>query len=285
MGQKQEATKDYLRIKQAIEFIEAKPSSSLKECAQHLHLSPEHFQKLFTRWAGVSPKQYSQFLKKEYAVAQLKNYQSSLQEISFNSGLSSSGRLHDLIINFYGMTPKEYAKQGESLLINYGECESPFGKCFLAATEKGICKLAFFDNKAEKEKLLEELLQEWSKAKFKNDEVLINKTASLIFDKPNSAKKQTLKVLVKGTHFQLKVWEALLAIREGTLCAYSDIAKAIEQPSATRAVSSAIANNNVALLVPCHRVIRQSGESNLYRWGKTRKKAIIGWEAAHKTVN
>jgi len=249
-----------------------------------LKLSPEHFQKLFSRWAGVSPKQYAQFLKKEYAIQLLENSSENLQSISDKSGLSGTGRLHDLIINFYGMTPGEYATQGKHLNIDYGFHETRFGDCLIASTDKGICKLAFFDNETEKNMLLEELSQQWSLASINENHQRTQILCKQIFNKPKNNKDNSLKLLVKGTPFQLKVWEALLKIPEGKLCSYQQLAQNIYQPSATRAVSSAIARNQIGLLIPCHRVIRQSGDFNQYRWSATRKQAMIGWEASQSNI-
>lgn len=281
---------DYQRVAKAIEFLKANQLSppSLEDTAQHLHLSPEHFQKLFTRWAGVSPKQFSQYLTKEYATQCLREFNLSNQTIALKSGLSGSGRLHDLMVKTYGMTPGEYAQQGKNLTIDFGFHTSPFGDCLIASTEKGICKLAFFDSEHEKQALLTDLKSEWSLSRIIQNQNVTERLLPAIFNSKTSEiksfdKKKSptlLRVLLKGTHFQLQVWEALLTIPEGKLCAYSDVAEHLGKENATRAVSSAIAKNNIAVLIPCHRVIRQNGEFNQYRWGSTRKQAIIGWEAS-----
>lgn len=282
----QEASLDYERVAQAIRFLCAnqQQAPSLNDTAEHVHLSPEHFQKLFSRWAGVSPKQFTQYLRKEYAIKCLHEQSMSLQKVALDSGLSGSGRLHDLMIQTYGMTPKDYSNAGKNLSISYGFHPSPFGYCLIANTEKGICKLAFFDSEAEKQNLIKELTSEWSLANLVHDQLLTQKLLSKIFNLEQKNKKIPLKLLLKGTSFQLKVWEALLSIPSGKLCAYSDLAKRIDQDNATRAVSSAVAKNNIALLIPCHRVIRQSGEFNQYRWGALRKQAMIAWEAS-QTIN
>jgi len=291
MKNKSDSQFDYQRVAKAIEFLKANQFSppSLEATAQHLDLSPEHFQKLFSRWAGVSPKQFSQYLTKEYATQCLREYNLSKQATALKSGLSGGGRLHDLIVKTYGMTPGEYALQGKNLTIVFGFHASPFGDCLIASTEKGICKLAFFDNENEKHELLEDLKNEWSLAQIFQNQTITEALLPAIFStetletKGFDTKKSPipLKVLLKGTHFQLQVWEALLNIPEGKLCSYGDLATHIEKPNATRAVSSAVAKNNIALLIPCHRVIRQNGDFNQYRWGAVRKQAMIGWEACH----
>ncbi len=284
MNSNPEHHRDYQRIKQAIEYINAKPDADLTSCAAHLNLSPEHFQKLFSRWAGVSPKQYAQFLKKEHAIALLQSQQENLQVISDKSGLSGTGRLHDLIVNFYGMSPGEYASAGKNLNIDFGFHQTLFGECLIATTERGICKLAFFDNEEERQTLFNELKQQWSLATLSENNQKTKQICEQVFSTRENKEKNSLKILVKGTPFQIKVWEALLNIPEGKLWSYQDLAKSMEKETATRAVSSAIARNNIALLIPCHRVIRQNGDFNQYRWGKTRKQAMIAWEASQNLL-
>lgn len=285
MNTKHEQHRDYQRIKLAIEFLNTNPSAELNTCAKHLNLNPEHFQKLFTRWAGVSPKQYTQYLKKEHAIHLLQTQNKNMQTISHESGLSGAGRLHDLIVTFYGMTPGEYASQGKSLDIHYGFHATRFGDCLLASTQKGICKLAFFDNEDEKNTLLGELKEQWSLAKIVENTQQTEHLFKNIFNQKNNSEEISLKLMVKGTPFQLKVWEALLKIPDGKLWSYQDVAQSMNQENATRAVSSAIARNQIALLIPCHRVIRQNGDFNQYRWGRTRKQAMIGWEASQQSLH
>ncbi len=272
-------SRDYQRIATAITFLNAHPAASLEQCAQHLHLSPEHFQKLFSRWAGVSPKQYARFLQKEYAKAALV-HSKNLLEAADNSQLSGTARLYDLFIQFYGMTPAQYRAEGKNMVIDYGKHPSPFGDCLIAITDKGICKLAFYDDAQQLACLENELRQEWPQAQIQYNPQSTQQTLEKIFSKHTSNHKQSLKVLIKGTEFQIKVWEALLKIPQGNLVSYSDLASAMEQAEATRAVSSAVARNKIALLIPCHRVIKQNGVFNQYRWGATRKQAMIAWEAS-----
>jgi len=277
-------SKNYQRIAKAIAYLaeHQQQQPSLDELSVHLHMSPFHLQRLFSEWAGVSPKQFLTFLNKEAAVQRLR--ENSVANASYSSGLSSTGRMHDLIIKCYGMTPGEYARSGEQLTIYYGFHQSPFGECLIASTEKGICKLAFFNNNEEKNLLLAELKQEWPAAEFIVDKKQTETISQQIFPDKNIAQgkinKQPLAVLLKGSAFQLQVWEALLRIPFGEIRAYADVATLAGKPQATRAVSSAIAKNPVGWLIPCHRVIRQNGDFNQYRWDPIRKQAMIGWEAS-----
>lgn len=278
-----EQHRDYQRIAKAIDFINAAKSQppSLESCAQHVNLSPAHFHKLFSRWAGVSPKQYMRFLQKEHA-RQCLLESSSLLQAAQNSHLSSTGRLYDLFIHSYGMTPGEYRNQGKTLNIDYGFHQSPFGECLLATTQKGICKLAFFDSPTEKQLLLDELQKDWALASLNANQRSTAELLPRIFKRYNTNPKVPLKLVLKGTQFQIQVWEALLSIPSSQLHSYNHVAQIIQQAKATRAVSSAIANNQIGWLIPCHRVIRQNGDFNQYRWGSTRKQAMIAWEASQE---
>ena len=284
----QEKSKNYQRIASAITFIaeHQREQPGLDELSAHLHLSPFHLQRLFSEWAGVSPKQFLLFLNKENAVRRLR--ENSIAETSYASGLSGPGRLHDLMIKCYGMTPGEYARLGECLDIYYAFHQSPFGNCFIASTDKGICKLAFFNHIQEKNLLLDELKREWPAANFIADAAKIEKISEHIFatpsSKPRSKKTKSLSILLKGSAFQLQVWEALLRIPFGELKTYGDVAELVGKAQATRAVSSAIAKNPVGWLIPCHRVIRRNGDFNQYRWDPIRKQAMIGWEASQKLL-
>ena len=267
-------------IAKAIQYLvdNQKNQPSLAELSAHARLSEYHFQRVFSEWVGVSPKQFLQYLTKEYAKQQLKNQ--TVLNAAYASGLSSSGRLHDLMIRCEGMTPGEYKKLGEGLTIYYGACASVFGGCFLATTDRGICILEFFDSNEELTFLLKEFQREWGRALLVEDVKKIETLANNIFSREKN-KKQPLKLLLKGTQFQLKVWEALLTIPEGKLVSYQQIADAIQSPKAVRAAASAVARNNISYIIPCHRVIRQTGEFGQYRWNIFRKQAMIAWEACH----
>lgn len=271
-------TLNYQRIATAIEFINNnfRSQPTLDEIAEHVHLSPFHFQKLFTDWAGVSPKKFLQFITLSYAKSILRKPQTTLFEVADETGLSGTSRLHDLFIKIEGMTPGEYKNGGENLKINYSFYESPFGKLLAGSTPKGICYLMFVDAN---EVSINDLKNRFPKAEFTQQPDDFQKRGVAFFtdSKVNSA---NVKLHLKGTDFQLKVWESLLKIPTGGLSTYGNIATDICKPNASRAVGTAIGSNPVALLIPCHRVIQTSGSFGGYMWGITRKQAMIGWEAA-----
>ncbi|GAA0414846.1 methylated-DNA--[protein]-cysteine S-methyltransferase [Cocleimonas flava] len=279
-------SRDYERIEAAILFIKEnfQQQPSLDEIAAHVHLSPFHFQRLFTDWAGISPKQFLQYTSINYAKQILKESQSTLLEVSEKTGLSGTGRLHDLFIKIEGMTPGEYKKGGESLTIYYQYVQSIFGLVLVASTEKGICYMGFVAE--EKRKTFEELLQRFPQATFKEAEKELHSHIVNFgkFDSYNSGSDSfndgMINLHIKGSEFQLNVWEALLKIPLGQLNTYGNIADIIKRPKASRAVGTAIGGNPVAFLIPCHRVIRASGVSGGYMWGQERKSAMLGWEAA-----
>ena len=269
---------NYQRIADAINYIRLnfKEQPNLDEVAEKVNLSPFHFQRMFTEWAGISPKKFLQYLSVEYAKGILKEKQATLFDAAFETGLSGTGRLHDLFINIEGMTPAEYKNGGKALTINYSFAESPFGNILVASTTKGICYLAFADDK---EEAFSQLRAQFPNATYHQVVDMTQQNALFIFKKDWS-KLSTVKLHLKGTAFQLKVWEALLHIPMGGLYTYGALAQNIDQPNASRAVGSAIGDNPVAFLIPCHRVIKSTGEFGQYHWGATRKSAIIGWEAA-----
>ena len=271
-------TVNYNRIAEAIDYIKLhfKSQPDLDEVAEKVHLSPFHFQRLFTEWAGVSPKKFLQYTSIEYAKNILKEKQSTLFDAAFETGLSGTGRLHDLFINIEGMTPGEFKNGGENLCINYSFAESPFGNLLVASTAKGICYMAFADDEKE---AMQQLQIHFPNAHFKQMVDMIQQNALYIFTQ-DWDKLNQIKLHLKGTAFQLKVWEALLKIPMGQLSTYGNIASAIDSSKATRAVGSAIGDNPVAFIIPCHRVIQSSGNFGQYHWGSTRKTAMIGWEAA-----
>lgn len=269
---------NYNRIAEAIDYIKEnfRSQPNLDEVAKQVHLSPAHFQRLFTEWAGTSPKKFLQYISLEYAKKILKEEQATLWDTSFQTGFSSTSRLHDLFINIEGMTPAEYKNGGSNLHINYSFAESPFGPLLVASTEKGVCYMAFED---EEGKALNNLTLKFPNATLYRKVDLLQQNALLIFQNDWS-KPHKIRLHLRGTEFQLKVWESLLKIPMGKLSTYGRIAKQIDQPKASRAVGSAIGNNPVAFLIPCHRVIQSSGALGGYMWGSTRKAALIGWEGA-----
>lgn len=269
---------DYQRIAKAIEYIQSnfKLQPNLDEVAEKVNLSSAHFQRIFTDWAGTSPKKFLQFISLEHAKNLLKEEKATLFDAALDTGFSSTSRLHDLFINIEGMSPAEYKNGGKNLKINYNFSESPFGKMITASTEKGICYMAFEENK---ENALRDLQLKFPNASFLEKEDELQRNALSIFSKDWS-KLNTIKLHLKGTDFQLKVWESLLKIPFGKLSTYGSLAQEIGSPKASRAVGTAIGSNPVAFLIPCHRVIQSSGKIGGYMWGSERKQLMIGWESS-----
>lgn len=282
MTTRQNEVHDYKRIETAIRYIEqnAKSQPSLDAIAAHVHLSKHHFSRLFKQWVGVTPIQFLHFLTVEYTKKCLAE-KTSLLDTAHSAGLSGSGRLHDLFINFEAMTPGDFKQQGANLTIEYGFAPSPFGECLLATTKRGVCYLGFVDG--DKKVLLQQVKAEWCKATFIQNESTIQPIIQQIFY-PSPAPSRPFTLLVKGTNFQINVWRALLTIPSGKLVSYQDIAQYIGKPKASRAVGTAIANNSIGYLIPCHRVITSTGALKNYRWGTARKKALIGWEAGKRIL-
>lgn len=268
---------DYERIEKAIVFLKKnfKEQPDLNEVARQVHLSAFHFQKLFKDWAGVSPKKFLQFLSIEYAKGLLKK-NLSLSEVSYETGLSGTGRLHDLFIGIEGMTPGEFKNGGEGLTIHFSFSETPFGKIILASTSKGICHLSFVHDEMVG---IENLKCTLPKAAYIQKTDMLQQDA-LNFFSDDWRNLQKVKLHLKATPFQIKVWRSLLQIPLGSLTTYAQIANIIQNPNASRAVGTAIGSNPVAFLIPCHRVIKSSGVLGEYHWGSNRKTAILGWEAA-----
>lgn len=279
---KEQEQLNYSRIADAIEYIQVhfKDQPDLDEVAAKIHLSPFHFQRLFTDWAGVSPKKFLQYISVQHAKNILQDKKVSLYDAAYETGLSGTGRLHDLFIKIEGMTPGEFKNRGEHLLINYSYAETPFGNIIVASTSKGICYMAFTDDE---QQAFTDLQQHFPNAKFKQMLDVIQQHALYIFTHDWS-KLHQIKLHLKGTAFQLKVWETLLKIPVGQLTTYGNIAASIKNPNASRAVGTAIGSNPVAFLIPCHRVIQSTGTFGGYMWGPVRKTAIIGWEAAKSTL-
>ena len=279
-------SKDYYRIEKAICFLgeNFQDQPDLHKMAETAGMSEFHFQRIFRRWAGISPKRFLQFLTKEYAKELLKS--SPLLDVSYEAGLSGPGRLHDLFINCEAMSPGEYKQQGQGLTIDYGFHPSPFGECFIASTERGICSLQFLDKNGRR-KVLEGFLGNWKNAEcIPSQDKTGDLAERIFFPGRTKRKKGRVHVLFKGTNFQIKVWEALLRIPPGKVVTYQTLAETIEHPRAVRAVGNAVGRNPIAYLIPCHRVIRSAGYLGGYRWGIARKRAMLGIEAAHEvTVN
>jgi len=275
---KTQASINYSRVAEAIDYISQhfKSQPNLDEVAEKIHLSPSHFQRLFTEWAGTSPKKFLQYISVEHAKRTLADGHTTLFDATFETGLSSTSRLHDLFVNIEGMTPAEYKNGGKNLFINYSFAESPFGSLIVASTSKGICYMAFEDDE---EKAINNLKTKFPNAAFERKLDLLQQNALFIFQNDWS-RLHEIKLHLKGTGFQLKVWESLLKIPMGKLSTYKNIAEQIGNIKASRAVGTAIGSNPVAYLIPCHRVIQSAGNFGGYMWGPTRKAAIIGWESA-----
>jgi AraC family transcriptional regulator of adaptative response/methylated-DNA-[protein]-cysteine methyltransferase len=269
---------DYQRIAKAIEFIQSnfKLQPNLDEVAEKVNLSPAHFQKIFTDWAGTSPKKFLQFISLEHAKSLLKEEKATLFDAALETGLSSTSRLHDLFVKVEGMSPAEYKNGGKNLNISYSFANSPFGKIITASTEKGICYIAFEEDQ---ENAIRDLVNKFPNATFFQKQDEFQQNALSIFNK-DWTKLNTIKLHLKGTDFQLKVWESLLKIPLGKLSTYGNLANEIGNPKASRAVGTAIGSNPVAFLIPCHRVIQSSGKIGGYMWGSDRKQLMIGWESA-----
>lgn len=277
---------DYQRVEQAIRFLEEhfRRQPDLDEMAASVHLSKYHFQRLFKRWAGVTPAQFLHYLTVEYAKGRLQAADSVLQT-ALDAGLSGPGRLHDLFVNLTAMTPGEVKLQGAGLRILYGFHSTPFGECLLALTERGICALRFVGEDG-REAVLAALKAEWQGAEFvpapAQTAVFVQK---LFAEAGDGKEKRPFHLLLRGTNFQIQVWQALLTIPPGAMVTYQDIADLLGKPTATRAVASAIAHNPIGYLIPCHRVISKVGQAHQYRWGSARKKAMLGWEAARAATS
>jgi AraC family transcriptional regulator of adaptative response/methylated-DNA-[protein]-cysteine methyltransferase len=250
----------------------------LEDIARVVSLSPYHFQRLFKRWAGISPKQFVQFLTLEHARKQLTASRSVL-DAAYETGLTSPGRLHDLFVSIEAVSPGEFKSRGAGLKISYGFHPTPFGECLLAVTERGVCGLGFVSS-GSRARTLVDLRKRWKNASFTENLHATRPYLDRIFGRNGDGHRKPLTLLLRGTNFQLKVWEALLRIPSGSVTCYEDIALRLGKPKAVRAVGSAVARNPVAFLIPCHRVIRKIGIFGEYHWGRARKKAMLAWEAA-----
>ncbi len=270
----------YATVARAIAFIRshARRQPSLKEISDSLGLSEFHLQRVFSEWAGVSPKRFLQYVTKEYAKQALHN-SADLLSVTLEAGLSSPGRLHDLMVSCEAMSPGEIKSLGAGIEIRFGAALTPFGDALIAWTERGICHVAFMEEDTKASAVLA-LKKEWPAATFLQDQPRAIQLAAKIFSATSSG--QPLHLMLRGTNFQIKVWEALLSVAPGELVSYSQLAHRVGAPKAQRSVGSAVGKNNIALLIPCHRVIRETGEISSYRWGAERKVALIAWEAARE---
>ncbi len=271
---------DYEKMEMAIRFLEdnSEDQPALDETARHVNLSPYHFQRLFKKWVGISPKRFLQFLTAENA-KMLLNQSASVMDTAFDVGLSGPGRLHDLFVSVETVTPGQFKTRGQDVEIRYSISDSPFGRCLLAMTEKGICDLRFID-KAQEDHSIRDLSKKWSAAALVEDQEGGDEIVHGIFNSISGPGPEKLTLDLYGTNFQIKVWQALLRIPEGAIVSYTDVARRVGRPDAVRAVAGAVGKNPVAWLIPCHRVLRKSGELGGYRWGLTRKKIMLTREIA-----
>jgi AraC family transcriptional regulator of adaptative response/methylated-DNA-[protein]-cysteine methyltransferase len=274
----QQLSDDYLRIEQAILYLEDhyKDQPSLEQVAADAGLSEYHFQRLFTRWAGVSPKRFLQFVTKENA-KRLLDSSENLLDTTLEVGLSSLGRLHDLFVTTEAVSPGEYKSRGAGLTVRYGLHPTPFGKCLIGLTGRGICHLSFVQSS--EGDAIDALVNDWAHARMVEDQRATAPLLEPIFDIAKRGQQQPLQLYLRGTNFQVKVWEALLQIPAGAVTTYEGVARRIGRPTSSRAVGSAVGRNPVAVLIPCHRVIRKMGEFGNYRYGAARKRALLAWEA------
>ncbi|SEQ92377.1 AraC family transcriptional regulator, regulatory protein of adaptative response / methylated-DNA-[protein]-cysteine methyltransferase [Amphritea atlantica] len=274
------ALQQYKTVATAIRYIRqhAKHQPELAEVAAAVHMSEHHLQRIFSAWAGISPKRFLQYLTKEHALSALKASTDSLTA-AHDAGLSGGGRLHDLMISCEAMTPGEIRTGGTGVKLHYGVAVSPFGLALAGWTPRGLCYLAFLDE--DRRERQAELLQQWPNATIIADDCGAEAMMEKIF--PTTPQPGKLHLLLRGTNFQIKVWQALLHTHPGQFCSYSQLAVATGSPKAQRAIGSALAANSIGYLIPCHRVIRESGDSGHYRWGAARKQAIHSWEYAHAT--
>ncbi|MFM5647337.1 bifunctional transcriptional activator/DNA repair enzyme AdaA [Aeromonas veronii] len=270
---------DYARIADAIRFIasQVERQPTLDEIAAHVHLSPFHFQRLFSRWAGVTPKRYLQVLTLERAKALLQESR-PLLEVADTLGLSSGSRLYDHFVQLEAVTPGEYKQRGAGLVIDHGVHDPPFGQAFVALTPRGVCNFSFLDEKAP-EVPLAALAHNWPEAELREAPSRTQNVINTMFD-GSKAPDRPISLHVSGTNFQISVWRALLQIPPAKVVSYAQVANAVGNPKAARAVGLAVGANPVALMIPCHRVIQQNGKLGGYHWGETRKQAIHAWEAA-----
>lgn len=275
---------DYERIEKVIRYLESHylEQPDLRTLAKVARLSEFYFHRLFSRWAGIMPKAFLKFLTAKHAKALLRRSQGVL-EASLDSGLSGPGRLHDLLVTVDGITPGEFKNYGQGIEIRYGFHPTPFGTCIIATTARGVCHLSFLDSGSPTHpaSMVNQLRSAWPNADIRHHPRSTRHIVSTIFNRPRRSQMEKLSLFLIGTPFRMKVWEALLKIPPGHVVSYQDVALFLENPHASRAIGTALSENPVAFLIPCHRVIRETGIVGDYRWGHVRKKAILAWESGH----
>jgi AraC family transcriptional regulator of adaptative response/methylated-DNA-[protein]-cysteine methyltransferase len=272
---------DYERIARVIRYLDERhvEQPDLSVLSKHVGLSPFHFHRLFTNWAGITPKDFLQCLTQSHA-RELLRHGKSILDTAIDTGLSGPGRLHDLCVNLEAASPGEVKSGGEGWTIAAGVANSPFGRCLVGQSPRGICHFSFVDP-GNLETALAALHADWPKARLNRDDAMATRLSARIFVGNRHVRRPSpLRVLVHGTAFQVRVWQALLKIPPGTLVSYGSLAAALNQPAAARAVGSAVGQNSLAYLIPCHRVIRETGVTGDYRWGSVRKRALVAWESS-----
>ncbi len=271
---------DYEIVSRVVELLTEnyRDQPSLESIASDLGQSPTHLQKTFTRWAGLSPKAFLQAVTLDHAKRLLRQEEMPLLETSFELGLSGPSRLHDLFVTHEAMSPGEWKSRGGGLTIRYGYHPSPFGVALVMVTDRGLAGLAFNDPGKERASF-EDMTGRWPNAQFVEDSAATATYAARIFDSDQWRADEPLRIVMIGSDFQIRVWEALLKIPMGRAVTYSDIACKIGQPTASRAVGAAVGRNPISFVVPCHRALGKSGALTGYHWGLTRKRAMLGWEA------
>lgn len=275
-----EAANDYAVVREAIEYLTDnwRDQPSLDRLSKHLRLDETRLQKLFKRWAGISPKEFVQCLTIDHARHLLRD-SASVLDTALEVGLSGPGRLHDLFVTHEAMSPGEFKAGGEGLTMTYGFHPSPFGEALILTTPRGLSGLAFCNDVRGRAPAIADMIRRWPNAEFIEDEAVTAPYAARIFDAGNWQSNEPLKVVMIGTDFEIRVWEKLLNIPLGRATTYGDLANALGKPKAARAVGSAVGRNPISFVVPCHRVLGKSGAITGYHWGVTRKRAILGWEA------
>lgn len=273
--------REYNTIEQALTYIEGhfKKQPELEEIAHHLKMSPFHLQRTFKEWVGISPKRFLQFLTINHA-RQLLRESRSVLDATYESGLSSPGRIHDLFVELDAVTPGEFKSLGKNLVIEYGKHQSPFGHCLMAVTGRGLCFMGFYSGEDDSA-LTEDMMSRFPQALFKQNPAVTLPYFKSIFNNTGEPHKK-ITLFVKGTNFQVKVWEALLKIPAGLVCSYADLGRFIGMPKASRAIGNAVGSNPISYLIPCHRVIQNMGIIGNYHWGRNRKKAMLLWESSAK---
>lgn len=276
---------DYERIARVIRYLDERHTDqpNLATLARHVGLSRHHFHRLFMSWAGISPKDFLQCLTLIHAKGLLQNGKSVL-DASLDSGLSSPSRLHDLCVTLEAASPGEVKSGGEGWTIVVGFADSPFGKCLIGKSPRGVCHISFVESNQE-DAALAEAQTCWPRARLHQDDTVVKQLANRIFHQAAIKDSSTpLRAFVRGTQFQVRVWRALLKVQHGTLVSYGGLATILNQPSAARAVGAAVGQNPLAYLIPCHRVIRETGALGDYRWGEVRKQAILAWENSSRST-